>query len=95
MLSAPIGVGAVAMLTKSRAHWLEIDYQIQDFPKAYVIRMDKKNYMRILDAIKTRTGKETEILWERKEKVVSSENAKGVRQSDARLPNCSQSRAEL
>ena len=62
VLSAPIGIGAVAMLTKSRAHWLEIDYQDQDLPKAYVVRMDKKNYIRILDAIKTHTGKETEIL---------------------------------
>lgn len=62
VLSVPIGIGAVAMLTKSRAHWLEIDYQDQDLPKAYVVRMDKKNYIRILDAIKTHTGKETEIL---------------------------------
>lgn len=62
VFSAPIGIGAVAMLTKSRSHWLEIDYQDQDLPKAYVVRMDKKNYIRILDAIKTHTGKETAIL---------------------------------
>jgi hypothetical protein len=62
VLTAPIGIGAVAMLTKSRAHWLEIDYQDQDLPKAYVVRMDKKNYIRILDAIKAHTGKETEVL---------------------------------
>jgi len=62
VLSTPIGIGAVAMLTKSRAHWLEIDYQDQDLPKAYVVRMDKKNYIRILDAIKARTGKDSEIL---------------------------------
>jgi hypothetical protein len=62
VLSAPIGIGALAMLTKSRSHWLEIDYQDQDLPKAYVVQMDKKNYIRILDAIKTHTGKETEIL---------------------------------
>ena len=62
VLSAPISIGAVAMLTRSRSHWLEIDYQDQDLPKAYVLRMDKKNYIRILDAIKTHTGKETEVL---------------------------------
>ncbi len=62
VLTAPIGVGAVAMLTKSRSHWLEIDYQDQDLPKSYVLRMDKKNYIRILDAIKAHTGKDTEIL---------------------------------
>lgn len=62
IITAPIGVGAVAMLTKSRSHWLEIDYQHEDLMKAYVIRMDKKNYIHILDAIKTHTGKDPEIL---------------------------------
>jgi hypothetical protein len=62
VLTAPIGVGAVAMLTKSRSHWLEIDYQDQDLPKTFVVRMDKKNYIRILDAIKAHTGKDAEIL---------------------------------
>ena len=62
VFSAPIGIGAVAMLTKSRSHWLEIDYQDQDLPRAYVVRMDKKNYIRILDAIKAHTGKDAEVL---------------------------------
>lgn len=64
VFTAPIGIGAVTMLTKSRSHWLEIDYQDQDqdLPKAYVLRMDKKNYIRVLDAIKAHTGKDTEIL---------------------------------
>jgi hypothetical protein len=62
VMTAPIGVGAVAMLTKSRTHWLQIDYHEQDVPKAYVICMDKKNYIRILDAIKAQTGKDAEIL---------------------------------
>ena len=62
VLSTPIGIGALAMFTKSRAHWLEIDYQDRDLPKAYVVQMDKKNYIRILDAIKAHTAKETEVL---------------------------------
>jgi hypothetical protein len=62
IITAPIGVGAVAMLTRSRSHWLEIDYQHENVMKACVIRMDKKNYIRILDAIKVHTGKDPEIL---------------------------------
>jgi hypothetical protein len=62
ILTAPIGVGAIAMLTKSKNHWLEIDYQSGEIMKAYVLRMDKKNYIRILDAIKAHTGKDAEIL---------------------------------
>lgn len=60
--TAPIGIGAVVMLTKSRTHWLEIDYQHDQLTRAYVVRMDKKNYIRILDAIKAHTGKDPEIL---------------------------------
>jgi len=60
--TAPIGIGAVVMLTKSRTHWLEIDYRHEEITKAYVVRMDKKNYIRILDAIKAHTGKDPDIL---------------------------------
>ena len=62
VVTAPVGVGAVVMLTKSRSHWLEIDYHEQEVSKVYVLRMDKKDYIRILDAIKAHTGKDTEIL---------------------------------
>lgn len=60
--TAPIGVGAVVMLTKSRTHWLEIDYHHDEVTRAFVVRMDKKNYIHILDAIKAHTGKDPEIL---------------------------------
>ena len=62
VFTAPVGVGAVMMLTKSRSHWLEIDYHEQETPKALVLRMDRHEYLKILDAIKTHTGKEAEIL---------------------------------
>lgn len=59
---APTGVGAVLMLTKSKSHWLEIDYHEQDTVKAFVLRMDKDEYPRILDALKAHTGIDAEIL---------------------------------
>jgi len=60
--AAPVGVGAIVMLTKDRSHWLEIDYREQDLPKVCVVRMDKHDYLHILDAVKTHTGKDAEIL---------------------------------
>src|SRR5262249_23273257 len=60
--TAPLGIGAITMITKSRLHWLQIDYHQQDLPKEYVLRMDKHEYLQILDAIKTHTGKDAEIL---------------------------------
>ena len=60
--TAPLGIGAIAMITKSRSHWLQIDYREQNIPREYVVRMDKRNYLRILDAVKTHTGKDAEVL---------------------------------
>ena len=60
--TAPIGIGAVVMLTKSKSHWLEIDYQEDNIRKTYVMHMDKHDYLRILEALKTHTGKDAEIL---------------------------------
>jgi len=60
--TAPVGVGAVVMLTKSMNHWLEIDYHEQDIPKVFVLRMDKHDYIRILDSLKAHAGIDAEIL---------------------------------
>lgn len=62
IFSAAIGVGAVVMLTKSKSHWLEIDYREGDVPKSFVLRMDKRDYIHILDAVKDHTGKDAEVL---------------------------------
>jgi hypothetical protein len=50
------------LLTRSKSHWLEIDYHDADIPKAFLVRMEKHDYLRILDAVKTHTGKDAEIL---------------------------------
>jgi hypothetical protein len=60
--TVPIGVGVVMMFTKSKRHWLEIDYHDAERPHAFVLRMDKRNYIRILDALKAHTGIDAEIL---------------------------------
>jgi len=48
--------------TEARSHWLKIDYHDQDAHKAFVLLMDKHDYLRILDALKTHTGIDAEIL---------------------------------
>ena len=62
IFTAPVGVGAIVMLTKSRSHWLEIDYREGEVPKSFFLRMDKHEYLRILDAVKSHTGKDAEVL---------------------------------
>ena len=62
LMVASLGAGAVVMLTKSKSHWLYIYYHQESGPASLVLRMDKKNYKRILDTAKTQTGKEVEFL---------------------------------
>ena len=54
--------GFIIFLTKSKSHWLEVDYHEQDAPKVLVLRMDKHEYVHILEALKAHTGKDAEIL---------------------------------
>jgi hypothetical protein len=62
IFTAPVGVGAIVMLTRAKSHWLEIHYHESNVPKSFVLRMDKHDYIRILDAVKAHTGKDAEVL---------------------------------
>ena len=62
MAIGAIPIGFVIMLTRSKLHWLELDYHEQDTRKNLVLRMDKRNYPQILDAFKAHTGIEPEVL---------------------------------
>jgi hypothetical protein len=62
IVTAPLVVGAVVMITKGKVHWLEIDYRERDVPKVFVLHMDKHNYIRILEALKAHAGIDAEIL---------------------------------
>jgi hypothetical protein len=63
LATAPLGIGALMMLTKGRSHWLQIDYDDpQNVRKFYVLRMDKHDYLRILEAVKAHTGKDADVL---------------------------------
>ncbi len=64
MVASP-GAGAMIMFSKSKSRWLYIDYHEQNDPKTVVLRLDKKDYEDILDAITKYTGKEVEYLGER------------------------------
>ena len=73
---ASLGAGAIVMMTKSKSHWLYIDYHEQDVPKSVVLRMDKNEYKKIFDAVKAHTGKEVEFVGEAKSKANKKTNAK-------------------
>jgi hypothetical protein len=49
-------------LQTSKTHWLEIHYTHDQIPKTFLLQMDRRNYLHILDAVKTHTGKDAEVL---------------------------------
>jgi len=64
VMVASLGAGAIVMLTKSKSHWLYIDYHEQDAPKSIVLRLDKSDYQKVIESIKTHTGKDVQMLGE-------------------------------
>jgi len=58
VMVASLGAGAVVMLTKSKSHWLYIDYHQDSGASSLVLRMDKKNYKKIIDTANAQTGKQ-------------------------------------
>ncbi len=62
VMVASLGAGAVVMMTKSKSHWLYIDYHEQNAPKTVVLRMDKHEYKKIVAAAPAHTGKEVQFL---------------------------------
>jgi len=66
VMVASLGAGAIVMLTKSKSHWLYIEYHEQNVPKSLVLRMDKNEYQKIFEAIKTHSGKQVEFLGDAK-----------------------------
>jgi hypothetical protein len=76
VMVASLGAGAIVMLTKSKSHWLYIDFHEQTAPKSVVLRMDKHDYKNICDAVKTHTGKEVEGLEKDKAKKEKSKDEK-------------------
>jgi hypothetical protein len=79
VMIASLGAGAIVMLTKSKSHWLYMDFPEQNVPKSVVLRMDKKEYKNIFEAVKTHAGKEVEFLGDSKDKSKKQhkENDKG------------------
>ena len=78
VMVASLGAGAIVMLTKSKSHWLYIDFHEQVVPKSLVLRMDKKEYKRIFEAVKSHTGKEVEFVGDAKAQSEKESKKKGT-----------------
>jgi hypothetical protein len=84
VMVASLGAGAIVMLTKSKSHWLYIDYHEQNVPKSVVLRMDKNEYKKIFEAVKTHTGKDVEFLGDAKKTDKTKKDHKSEESKDKR-----------
>lgn len=82
VMIASLGAGAIVMLTKSRSHWLYIDYHEQNIPKSVVLRMDKGDYKKIFEAVKAHTGKEVEMLGDADDKAKKDKKKEASKDKD-------------
>ena len=55
------GTGIIVAFTKSKNHWLEIDFHDDKAPGALVLKLDKRDYKHVCDATKAHTGKDVLI----------------------------------
>lgn len=62
VMVASLGAGAIVMMTKSKSHWLYIDYHEQNVSKSIVLRLDKSDYQKVIASIKQHTGKDVQML---------------------------------
>lgn len=68
VMIASLGVGAIVMLTKSKNHWLYVDYKDADGkPDDLTLKLDKSEYERVLKTAKELSGKEVEITTPKKD----------------------------
>jgi hypothetical protein len=61
MLLSP-ATGAILMATKTKSHWLGIQYHEGNAKELTVLRLDKSEYEKVISTLEARTGKHIEIL---------------------------------
>ena len=68
VMIASLGAGGIVMLTKSKNHWLYVDYKDADAkPEDLTLKLDKREYEKALKTAKERSGKEVEITTPKKD----------------------------
>ena len=68
VMIASLGVGEIVMLTKSKNHWLYVDYKDADGkPKDLTLKLDKGEYESVLKTAKELSGKDVEVIAAKKD----------------------------
>jgi hypothetical protein len=57
-----IATGAVVMSTKTKTHWLDIEYHEGDTKQLTILRLDKSQYGSVISTLQARTGKQIPVV---------------------------------
>lgn len=62
LMAASLGAGAVLMATKTKSHWLTIEYHEGGAKQSTVLHLDKSEYQDVISALEANTGKQIAML---------------------------------
>jgi hypothetical protein len=57
VMTASLGAGAILMATKTKSHWLTIEYQDGGAKQTTALHLEKSEYEGVISAMETKTGK--------------------------------------
>jgi hypothetical protein len=57
VMALSLGAGAVIMGTKTKSHWLSIDYQQEGAKQTTVLQLDKSEYEKVIATLESKSGK--------------------------------------
>jgi hypothetical protein len=75
--------GIIMMSTKTKSHWLVVEYDPGNGLKTVVLRLDKSNYQKVLTALESKSGKQVDSLTA---KTVAIDPTVGSKNIDEILP---------
>jgi len=62
VMAVSLGAGAIVMGTKTKSHWLAIDYHEGAAKQSTVLQLDKSEYENVIATLEARTGKHITVL---------------------------------
>lgn len=61
LMVASLGAGAVLMTTKTKSHWLAIEYKTDAGPQTAILQLHKSEYGSVVQTVESRTGKKVAL----------------------------------
>ena len=62
LMGLSLGAGAILMATKTKSHWLAIEYHDRGAKQSTMLRLDKSEYESVIAALQSKSGKHVAIL---------------------------------